>query len=72
MAALTLGNAFKPGSDERSFCKPADVAVMKDGSFYIADGYCNSRIMHFDKDGHVLRTWGTFGHSKFTTTTHLT
>ena len=28
--------------------------------------------MHFDKDGHVLRTWGTFGHSKFTTTTHLT
>ncbi|XP_067938308.1 peptidyl-glycine alpha-amidating monooxygenase B-like [Watersipora subatra] len=60
-AALTLGEKFKSGSDEKHFCKPTDVAVMADGSFFISDGYCNSRIMYFDVRGHVIRVWGTFG-----------
>ncbi|KAJ7339646.1 hypothetical protein OS493_006053 [Desmophyllum pertusum] len=48
---LTLGEQFVPGSDEQHFCKPTDVAVDSDGNFFVADGYCNSRVMKFSPDG---------------------
>ncbi|KAF6039893.1 PAM [Bugula neritina] len=57
--SLTLGQRFKPGSTETSFCKPTDVAVLSDGGFFVSDGYCNGRIMRFDKDGHLVRQWGS-------------
>lgn len=53
-AVLTLGEAFKPGQKNR-FCKPTSVAVLPDGSFFVADGYCNSRIVQYSKDGNYLR-----------------
>ncbi|ELT96668.1 hypothetical protein CAPTEDRAFT_228792 [Capitella teleta] len=55
---LVLGVPLKPGSDTTHFCKPADVAVLQNGEFYVADGYCNARIMHFDKTGQLLKQWG--------------
>jgi len=36
--SLVLGRRFEPGRDTRHFCQPTDVAVMKDGSIYVADG----------------------------------
>ena len=36
--SLTLGKSLIPGSDEKHFCKPTDVAVEKSGVFYVADG----------------------------------
>ncbi|CAF0847263.1 unnamed protein product [Didymodactylos carnosus] len=52
---LTLGEAFVPGSDQSHFCKPTDVAVSRDGQFiYVADGYCNERIVKFDSNGKYL------------------
>lgn len=54
-----IGEQFVPGSDQSHFCKPAGVAVSKkDRSVYVADGYCNNRIMHFSKDGKFLNEWG--------------
>lgn len=47
-----------PGSDDKHFCKPTDVAVASTGEFFVADGYCNSRIMKFDKDGKLLSQFG--------------
>lgn len=42
--------------------QPADIAVDPDnGDVYIADGYGNSRVVVFDKDGHFLRQWGSKG-----------
>lgn len=35
---LVLGVAFEPGDDERHFCKPTDVAVLRSGEFFVADG----------------------------------
>ncbi|XP_078600907.1 peptidyl-glycine alpha-amidating monooxygenase A-like [Branchiostoma floridae x Branchiostoma japonicum] len=56
---LTLGEAFQPGSDDKHFCKPTDVAVDDStGDFFVADGYCNSRVMKFSKDGALLLQWG--------------
>lgn len=57
--SLTLGEAFVPGDDERHFCKPTDVAVASNGDLFVADGYCNSRIMKFDKNGNLLKQFGT-------------
>jgi len=51
---LVLGVAFESGSDEKHFCKPTDVAVSeKTGDIFVADGYCNSRILKFSSDGRL-------------------
>jgi len=55
---LELAEKLVPGSDEKHFCKPTDVAVAKNGDFFVADGYCNSRIMKFNKDGKFLSSFG--------------
>lgn len=56
---LTLGTAFQPGTDENHFCKPTSVADT--GEFiFVADGYCNSRIVMFSALGKYL---GEFGQS---------
>ena len=49
---LVLGVAFESGKDEKHFCKPTDVAVSeRTGDIFVADGYCNSRILKFSSDG---------------------
>lgn len=55
---LTLGVAFMPGNDDDHFCKPSAVAVMSNGDFFVSDGYCNTRIIKFDKNGNFLIQWG--------------
>lgn len=59
--SLTVGHAFMPGTSNDCFCQPTDVAVAKSGIFFVADGYCNSRIMKFDKDGKFLAKFGEEG-----------
>lgn len=55
---LTLGHRLEPGDDETHFCQPTDVAVASNGDFFVADGYCNSRVMKFDKNGKLLSVFG--------------
>lgn len=54
---LTLGTRFVPGNDESHFCKPTSVADTGDFVF-VADGYCNSRIMMFSSNGRYLSMFG--------------
>lgn len=61
---LTLGEAKVPGNDSSHFNLPTDVAVADDGSFYISDGYGNSRVVKFSKEGNYLFEWGTFGNKQ--------
>ena len=58
---LSLGEAKKAGKDAGHFNKPTDVAIAPDGSFYVADGYGNSRIVKFSAEGKYLLEWGTKG-----------
>jgi peptidylamidoglycolate lyase len=58
---LELGERGVPGSDSAHFNMPTDVAVAQDGSFYVADGYGNSRVLKFDSTGKFLFAWGTAG-----------
>jgi peptidylamidoglycolate lyase len=60
---LELGEAFVPGSDHQHFCKPADVAVLSTGAFFVADGYCNKRIIRFHSDGQYDTEWTAEGTS---------
>lgn len=43
------------------FNKPADVAFGRNGDIYVADGYGNNRVVHLDKHGKLIRTWGEKG-----------
>jgi peptidylamidoglycolate lyase len=58
---LTLGERGVPGDDGVHFNRPTDVAVARDGSFYVSDGYRNSRVVRFSKDGRYLFSWGRKG-----------
>ena len=58
---LTLGKKNQPGDTPETFNKPADVAFAPGGEFYVADGYGNSRVVKFAKDGKYLKEWGKKG-----------
>jgi peptidylamidoglycolate lyase len=58
---LTLGERAAPGRDGAHFNRPTDVAVNADGSFYVSDGYVNSRVATFAADGTFLFEWGVKG-----------
>ena len=47
--------------DATHFNQPTDIAIRPDGSFYVSDGYINSRVAIFDKDGRWIREWGKKG-----------
>ena len=58
---LTVGEAKVAGADERHFDQPSGVTVAPDGSFYVSDGYGNTRFMHFSPEGRLLHQWGAPG-----------
>jgi DNA-binding beta-propeller fold protein YncE len=57
----TLGTKGEAGCDERHFDKPTDMAVTPGGEVFVADGYGNARVVHFDKDGKFVKAWGRLG-----------
>ena len=58
---MTLGERGIPGEDAEHFNMPTDVAVAPDGSFYVSDGYGNSRVIKFSPDGDYITSWGSYG-----------
>lgn len=58
---MKLGEALTRGSDRTHFNRPTDVAVNSDGSFYVSDGYGNSRIVKFTSQGEYIFEWGKKG-----------
>ncbi|HWH18034.1 MAG TPA: peptidyl-alpha-hydroxyglycine alpha-amidating lyase family protein [Allosphingosinicella sp.] len=58
---MTVGQARVPGTDRRHFNMPTDVAVLRDGSFYVSDGYGNARVLKFSANGDYEFEWGRSG-----------
>src|SRR5262249_4764646 len=58
---LSVGEKGVPGTDHGHFNQPANISFLPDGSFFVADGYVNSRAIKFDKNGKFLTEWGTKG-----------
>ena len=58
---LRLGARGFAGAGPNTFNGPADVAQADDGSFFVADGHWNNRVVKFDKEGRYLLEWGGKG-----------
>jgi DNA-binding beta-propeller fold protein YncE len=58
---LTLGKKDEPGATHEQFNRPTDVGITPSGDFYVADGYGNSRVAKFSKEGKYLMEWGKKG-----------
>ena len=57
---LTLGKSGVRGDDTSrdAFTRPAGLTIAKNGDVFVADGYVNSRIVHFDKAGKLIKIVG--------------
>jgi DNA-binding beta-propeller fold protein YncE len=49
------------GAQSDLFQRPSDVAWDAAGNIYVADGYGNSRVAKFDKEGKFVKSWGSTG-----------
>ena len=58
---MQLGEFKVPGNDDKHFARPTDIAWLPDGTFFVTDGYTNTRVVKFDKNGKYLMTWGEKG-----------
>jgi peptidylamidoglycolate lyase len=58
---MTLGEFRVAGNDQTHFGRPTDIAWLPDGTFFVSDGYTNTRVVKFDRNGKFLLTWGERG-----------
>lgn len=42
---MTLGGKGVAGNDEKHFGRPTNIAFLPDGTFFVSDGYVNSRVV---------------------------
>jgi NHL repeat len=57
---MTLGKKGVPGDNASrdTFNRPNAVAIASNGDIYVSDGYVNSRIVQFSKDGTFIKIIG--------------
>ena len=58
---LVLGRRNMAAEADWLFNQPTDVAFGRNGEIYVADGYGNSRIVTFERNGRFMKTWGRYG-----------
>jgi peptidylamidoglycolate lyase len=52
-----------PGADQTHFARPTDIAWLPDGTFFLSDGYVNTRVVKFDPSGKFVLQWGERGNN---------
>jgi len=57
----TIGEPNVHAADDKHFYRPTFLTWLPDGTFFVADGYANTRVVKFDKNGKYLMTWGQAG-----------
>jgi sugar lactone lactonase YvrE len=57
----TLGTKGKPGATKDTFNRPTDIGFLPNGDFFVTDGYGNSRVVKFSREGRYLLEWGKRG-----------
>src|SRR5262245_1373854 len=46
-------------SQKYIFCRPTDIGWDPQGNIFVSDGYCNNRVVKYDKDGRFLAQAGS-------------
>ena len=62
-APWTRVNPPRPAVDGQ-FRQPTDVTWDTQGNIFISDGYINSRVAKYDKNGHWVKQWGDRGNKQ--------
>ncbi len=57
----TIGTPGVQGNDETHFARPTDIAWLPDGTFFVSDGYINTRVVKFSPQGKYVTSWGQRG-----------
>ena len=60
-SAVRSGKIMPPPAVPGLFSQPTDIAWDREGNMYISDGYINSRVAKYSKDGDWIKSWGTRG-----------
>jgi hypothetical protein len=58
---MMLGTPGEPGTDDSHFARPTFLAFMDADTWYLADGYDNTRIIKYDGQGNKILEWGMRG-----------
>lgn len=61
MVISAVGGAIGDQNAKYAFNRPTNVNFSADGSFFVTDGYGNSRVVHYTKDGDYIQQWGSKG-----------
>jgi peptidylamidoglycolate lyase len=63
---FTLGEmgVFGANDDMERFNRPTMIDWLPDGTFFVSDGYANSRVIKFSKEGKALLWWGSMAPGK--------
>src|ERR1700675_219870 len=61
--AVQGAQAFPAGPNQPAqkyiFCRPTDVGFDPQGNIFVSDGYCNNRVVKYDKNGRFLAQAGS-------------
>jgi peptidylamidoglycolate lyase len=57
----TIGTPNVAGNDETHLGRPTFLAWLPDGTMFLSDGYVNTRVVKYDKNGKYLMSWGQKG-----------
>ena len=59
--SMLLGRHGVKGETEDLFNAPTDVGFASNGDIFVSDGYGNSRVVKYSKEGRFLKAWGKKG-----------
>ncbi len=57
--AVATTNGPNPPARKYTFCRPTDVAWDAEGNIFVSDGYCNNRVVKYDRNGRFLAQVGS-------------
>src|SRR5215472_4349488 len=59
LGAVATPSGPNPPAQKYIFCRPTDVGWDPQGNIFVSDGYCNNRVVKFDKNGRFVAQAGS-------------
>jgi DNA-binding beta-propeller fold protein YncE len=55
---VAAGRGPNPPDEKYTLCRPSDLGWDQQGNIFVADGYCNNRVVKYDKNGRYIAQFG--------------